>query len=70
MLKNMLLVISVAVLLGGTATHSPSAQANGWVLQSCDYEAGTGWVGTYRSAYGSGRYIRTIVFDSYCPYTL
>ena len=49
---------------------TPAEAAGSWYRQSCTYEAGTGWVGVYRSGYGGGNYTKILVFRNYCPFSV
>ena len=60
-------IAAIAALIIGSTFTTPAVHASSWTLVSCDYEAGTGFVGTYRSNYGTGQYTRRLVFQGYCP---
>ena len=64
-----LALVATAVTMN-VSTASTAEAAGSWYRVSCDYEAGTGYVGVYRSSYGSGNYFKTLVFRSYCPFSV
>ena len=71
MLKTVKTAAVAAALLLTAAVGMPTvANASNWQLVSCDYEPGTGYVGTYRSAWGTGGYVKRVVFQNYCPYSI
>ena len=64
------LMISAAAAATLLSSFAAPAWAGSWYRISCDYEVGTGYVGVYRSGYGNGDYYRTVVFQSYCPFSI